>query len=121
MATVAELTAEAKALGIKGYSRMRKAEIEQAIADARKAESEPNKIDNATPSATPAVTLTRAERAAQAGARGVSATPLPNAIRQAHYHSDNGHGQTFRATPAQSRRMRRKAHKMTGMIPAGQR
>lgn len=38
--------------------------------------------------------------------------PLHNAIRQAHYHSQNGYGDTFRATPRQSRRMVHKANRM---------
>ena len=35
MATVKELRAQAKALGIKGYSRMRKAELEAVLSDAQ--------------------------------------------------------------------------------------
>ncbi len=40
MATVKELRAQAKALGIKGYSRMRKAELEAVLSDAQEAAQE---------------------------------------------------------------------------------
>lgn len=130
--TVPQLKAEAKSLGIVGYSAMRKPELEQAIADKRaqmeetnaealgQAESDSNKIDNATPSATPAVGLTRAERASQAGKRGVSAQPLTTAERERHYRWQNStHGNITTLsdkafTSAQSRRMRQKAHKLSG-------
>lgn len=121
--TVPQLKAEAKSLGIVGYSAMRKPELEQAIADKRaqmeetsaealgQAESASNKIDNATPSATPAVGLTRAERASHAGKRGVSAQPLSNHSRALNYDGQCGTGP---ATPAQARRMRKKANKAVG-------
>lgn len=150
MATVPELKAEAKSLGIVGYSAMRKPELEQAIADKRalieqtvtealgQAESDSNKIDNATPSATPAVGLTRAERASQAGARGVSAQPMTRAGRKRAYRAQNS---SATLTPAQARRERKKNNKgrgfsgctiddyremrrrmkSDGIIPAGQR
>lgn len=132
MATVPELKAEAKSLGISGYSAMRKPELEQAIADKRaymeetiaealgQAESDSNKIDNPTPSATPAVTLTRAQRASLAGARGVSALPLAQEDRQHGYRWQNCTRGGFTTlanvpfTPAQARRMRKKANKAVG-------
>lgn len=115
MATVPELKAQAEALGLKITSRMRKPEIEQAIAEElksrqvydteegnrayreaigadpliRQAESDANKINSVDPTPTLAQPLSKAERARRAGACGVSALPMSNAERASHYHTQH--------------------------------
>lgn len=125
MTTVPELKAEAKSLGITGYSAMRKPELIHAIGNkvsenserygrsGLRAESDSNKIDNATPSAIPTAGLTKAERASQAGKRDVPARPMDSASRKRAYRTQNG---SARLTPAQSRRMRKKGNKHSGML-----
>lgn len=171
MATVPELKAIAVELGITGLSRMRKAEIEQAIAakraeieqakealrgareirknadrlgEVKTPESASNKINSADPSATLSDRAIKAQRAREAGSRGVSAAPLNNGSRELNYWNQfvGPQGREgFKRTPAQARRMRKKSNKAkgfngctitdyremrrrmkhAGMIPAGQR
>lgn len=129
MATVPELKTMAKSLGITGYSRMTKPELEHVIGSKTAenqerygrsglhAESASNEINSADPTPTPTEAVSKAERARRAGTRGVSAQPLDNDRRELNYWNQYvGHSgrEGYKVTPAQSRRMRRKAHKLSG-------